>query len=64
MSEKVALVTGASSGIGRAACIEFAKLGCRVVLADVNEAGSQATAEQLGELLCRTAEQHNVPAMH
>lgn len=34
---KVALVTGAASGIGRATAISFAKDGAKVVLADLNE---------------------------
>jgi len=34
---RVAVVTGAASGIGRAACLELASQRLRVVLADVNE---------------------------
>uniref|UniRef100_A0A8H8CF24 NAD(P)-binding protein n=1 Tax=Psilocybe cubensis TaxID=181762 RepID=A0A8H8CF24_PSICU len=34
---RVALVTGAASGIGRAAAIEFAKLGLKVAIADISE---------------------------
>ena len=48
---KVAFVTGAASGIGRAAALAFAAKGARVVAADVSEQGNQETArliEQLG----------------
>lgn len=31
-SEKVAIVTGASKGIGRAICVELARWGCRIVV--------------------------------
>jgi len=44
---KVALVTGAGSGIGRASALAFAHAGARVVAADVDEAGGAATAAQL-----------------
>ncbi len=45
-TEKVALVTGASSGIGRATALAFAQSGVKVVLADVSvEAGEGAAAE-------------------
>jgi NAD(P)-dependent dehydrogenase (short-subunit alcohol dehydrogenase family) len=46
---KVALVTGAGSGIGRAAALAFAEAGARVVAADVDEAGGAATAAQITE---------------
>lgn len=41
---KVALVTGAASGIGRAAAIRFAEEGARVFCADLNLAGAEAVA--------------------
>lgn len=42
-AEKVALVTGTSSGIGRAIAIAFAKEGARVVLASRSTEGNQET---------------------
>ena len=45
-NEKVALVTGASSGIGRATALAFAQSGVSVVLADISvEAGESVAAE-------------------
>jgi NAD(P)-dependent dehydrogenase (short-subunit alcohol dehydrogenase family) len=40
---KVALVTGASGGIGRASALAFAASGASVVVSDVNEAGGEET---------------------
>lgn len=41
---KVALVTGAASGIGRATALAFAHEGAKVVVADVDVAGGHETA--------------------
>ena len=43
LNEAVALVTGAASGIGRAIAQRYAAAGARVVVSDVDEAGSQET---------------------
>lgn len=45
--EKVALVTGASSGIGRATAILYAKHGAKVVVSDVNEEGGLETVKMI-----------------
>jgi NAD(P)-dependent dehydrogenase (short-subunit alcohol dehydrogenase family) len=45
---KVAVVTGAASGIGLALSERYAKAGMQVVLADVDESGLAAAAETVG----------------
>ncbi len=51
LEDKVAFVTGAASGIGRASAVQLASEGARVVLADVDEKGlegTRATIEEAG----------------
>ena len=45
ISDKVAIITGAASGIGRATAILFAKEGGQVVVADKNEVGGNETVD-------------------
>lgn len=46
---KVALVTGAASGIGRVSAIAYANAGARVVVSDVDEAGALETVRLIRE---------------
>lgn len=46
--DKVVLVTGAAGGIGRAAAIQFAQQGGKVVVADIDTAGAEETAAMAG----------------
>ncbi len=47
--DKVALITGAGSGIGRATALLFAREGARVVVADVVVEGGEETVHQIKE---------------
>ncbi|MBO0929732.1 SDR family NAD(P)-dependent oxidoreductase [Fibrella aquatilis] len=67
---KVCVVTGAGSGIGQATALAFAREGARVLVADVNVAGGEATVNQIAALggtaifmSVNIAEQQQVEAM-
>lgn len=47
LAGRVAIITGAGSGIGAASARAMAAEGARVVAADLNEAGAKATVEQI-----------------
>ncbi len=48
VKDKVCVVTGAASGIGRATAQAMARLGAQVAVVDLNEAGAQAVASEIG----------------
>ena len=50
LKNKVALVTGGSSGIGRASAIALAKTGAKVVIADIDTFGGEKTIQEIKEL--------------
>lgn len=67
---KVALVTGASSGIGRATALAFAREGADVVVADVLEEAGRQTAQLVEAegvralfVVCDVARDHDVRSM-
>src|ERR1041385_932840 len=47
LKDKVAIVTGAASGIGKAAARAFADAGAKVVVADVMEAQAEKVAAEI-----------------
>jgi 3-hydroxybutyrate dehydrogenase len=48
MQDKVAVVTGSASGIGKEIARVFAREGAKLAIADLNQAGADATALELG----------------
>ncbi|MEO5698014.1 MAG: 3-hydroxybutyrate dehydrogenase [Burkholderiaceae bacterium] len=47
LKDKVCIVTGAASGIGKAIALTFAREGGKVVIADLNRDAAQATADEI-----------------
>lgn len=47
LTDKVAVVTGAASGIGRASALAFADAGMHVLVADINLVGAQQVADEI-----------------
>ena len=50
LDNKVAIITGAASGIGRATAVRFAAEGAKVVVADLSEETGAALAQELNGL--------------
>ena len=70
LSGRVALVSGAASGMGKAMAIAFAEAGADLMMADLNEAGMSETAgeiEQLGRravpVVCNVSDSTQIEAM-
>lgn len=49
VSNKVAIVTGAASGVGKADAVLLAREGARVVITDLNEEAGRAVAKEIGD---------------
>jgi NAD(P)-dependent dehydrogenase (short-subunit alcohol dehydrogenase family) len=68
MQGKVIIITGAGSGIGRAAAFCFARQRASVVIADINEAAAERTAGEIrhhgGEAIAVCADVSNAADVH
>jgi NAD(P)-dependent dehydrogenase (short-subunit alcohol dehydrogenase family) len=71
LTGRVALVSGAAQGLGRAMAVGLAEAGADLVLADRNEAGVQKTAEHIASLgrravpvTCDVSEPEQIGAMY
>jgi NAD(P)-dependent dehydrogenase (short-subunit alcohol dehydrogenase family) len=71
LTDRVALVSGAASGMGRSMSIALAECGANLVLADINAAGMNATAdiiEKLGRravpVVCDISKPEQIMAMY
>jgi len=51
LKDKVAIVTGAASGIGKEIARAYAREGARVVIADLNQTAAESLAAELGDPL-------------
>jgi 2-keto-3-deoxy-L-fuconate dehydrogenase len=56
LSGRVALITGAASGIGKATALLFAREGASICVLDVNETGAVATAQSIDDALAVTVD--------
>jgi NAD(P)-dependent dehydrogenase (short-subunit alcohol dehydrogenase family) len=66
LEDKVAIITGAASGIGRATAVRFAAEGAKVVVADLSENEGTLLANEIGGTFVKVnvADEESVKAMY
>ena len=47
LKNKVAIITGAGSGIGRESALLFSSEGCNILVSDIDESGGNETVDQI-----------------
>jgi len=47
LEERLAVITGGASGIGKGACLRFAREGAKIVIADIDRDGGERTAAEI-----------------
>ena len=62
LKNKVAIITGSVSGIGKAIAVAFASEGAKVAIADINLEAAQKTARQI--IKFAIAVYYEVPQIH
>lgn len=50
LKDKVALITGAGSGIGKETALLFAKEGARIIVVDINESSGNQTVKEIEQI--------------
>src|SRR5262245_35143921 len=65
LNGRVAVITGAASGIGAACARAFAKQGARVVVVDLNANGARTVAKEIGgiAIACNVAKEAEIDAL-
>lgn len=58
LKDKIAIVTGAGSGFGEGIAKRFAEEGCKVVVADINDAGGQRVTAEISATGAKAAFVH------
>jgi len=54
LKDKIVIVTGAGSGIGRAIAIRLAQEGAKIVVVDINEENSNDVAKEINNIGCQS----------